>query len=147
MQGDCWLMSTVRFCRICLFFYCLLEAAATKSMPTPTPWFGWCKTKHIPKTAAQSGYTTGSDTYCKSRFKNKKKQNEYADKLAKRKKTLAFCLGVQELYRDGPCKHCFPARSCDTCGLVNQPSQAVPCNNCLALRTRLGAARRLPRTG
>ena len=102
--------------------------------PPPVPTQGWCKTRHRPQRAAQSGY----DGYCKPCYK-KFFPEQHAAKQTHRKLSCSYCGESREVSMDGFCKPCKRARSCDKCEEVNADSSAVGCVTCATQRAAEGA--------
>ena len=128
---------------LCYWFFlivvstCLLYidcGKQTPQKPPKPPAAGWCRTSHKPKKPAQSGY----DGYCKACYQDKF-PNKYKAKLMQRKKQCAWCMKQQVNTRNGFCKPCISARSCETCSAVNTDKDAVSCVECCNVRERLGA--------
>ena len=114
---------------------CLWELEAGKKEPAKTPLYGWCRTRHRPLKAAQSGY----DGYCKLCFKELFPK-AYAKKQGGRKGTCTFCGEAADIARAGFCKSCVRARSCDECGEVSCDVNARACTSCSSARTKLDAS-------
>ena len=124
---------------LCLYFFLvcvwwsIVEGGKDSGKPH-TPTNGWCKTKHRPKKAAQSGYCG----YCKSCFREKFPK-KYEDKQQRRKKLCFYCQDAKEIQSNGFCKPCTSARSCDQCASVNVDKEAQVCRSCAPRRGRQGA--------
>ncbi len=122
-----------------LYCLCLVWSAfpaVTGVKSPPPPLHGWCRTKHRPKKAAQSGF----DGYCKACFRQYFPK-KHATKLAQRAKTkCGFCKKLVDGCQNDVCSPCFLARSCDGCSAVNLNASAPCCTHCPELREKLGAA-------
>ena len=100
------------------------------------PAAGWCKIRHRPLRAAQTGY----EGYCKACYRQFFPER-HQEKQTARKRKCPYCLHELELQSNGFCKACTRARSCQTCGEVNRASSAETCVACAPRRDEPGATR------
>ena len=117
-------------------YVCAWCALGVKEISSKPPSAGWCRSKHRPKKAAQSGF----DGYCKACYREKHPR-KYAAKSAGRKKMCVSCSEVCEIGRANLCRPCLRARSCDSCDAVSLRKSAAACGNCHTLHESLGATR------
>jgi len=108
------------------------RAKKVRSNLAKPPSAGWCRTSHRPPKAAQSGY----DGYCKPCFRLLFPK-KHAVKLKGRLKPCQFCHEIKDIQKNGFCKTCTRARSCDSCGTVNEDTAATVCVSCGPTRISL----------
>ena len=131
-----WIMNcrTWIFSFLC-YAFCLLVLCGSADGVATTPAAGWCRAKHTPAKAAQSGF----DGYCKSCYKEKHPK-KYAAKVSGRKVKCKFCSKLRESGGGNLCKPCMRARSCESCAASNLAKSSAICSRCHAFRASLGAA-------